>query len=320
MKKYIFLSLLAGFMVTCHPVGRVPIGKIFSVTPSELEGLKLAYFSDYFSFVGEDAKGKVAFALDNNRGRDGDKFQAEHFVCLHDERKGWIEVQGSGIHPNPKRELKRIPDTEFFQFTGTPESGVEIKSHINGVELTVSPLPKILVHQEGLASYWLGSSAAILKWDGRIIRGRVIYEFLFLPAFNRMTRNYVDLWNDFHGIYAVVDGAGDFYIHHQRSRMMEPLIGSAEGFLVLNGVSETLEHSEMTVLSKTLGTGFFQWPTLWKGNFEVRSTPYRFTVGISERKNVATWIIGGFAMGIVKGVLKTGDKSFHLYGLGELLI
>jgi len=101
---------------------------------------------------------------------------------------------------------------------------------------------------------------------------------------------------------------------------MEPLIGSAEGFLVLNGVSETLEHSEMTVLSKTLGTGFFQWPTLWKGNFEVRSTPYRFTVGISERKNVATWIIGGFAMGIVKGVLKTGDKSFHLYGLGELLI
>ncbi len=56
-------------------------------------------------------------------GEPGDKFQAEHFVCLHDEKKGWIEVQGSGIHPNPKRELKRIPDTEFFQFTGTPCGG-----------------------------------------------------------------------------------------------------------------------------------------------------------------------------------------------------
>src|SRR5262245_38169635 len=29
----------------------------------------LAYYSDYFSFVGEDAQGRVAFALDNNRGQ-----------------------------------------------------------------------------------------------------------------------------------------------------------------------------------------------------------------------------------------------------------
>jgi hypothetical protein len=65
MKRYIFLSLLAGFIVTCHPVGRVPIGKTFSVTPSELEDLTLSYYSDYFSFVGEDAKRRVAFALDN---------------------------------------------------------------------------------------------------------------------------------------------------------------------------------------------------------------------------------------------------------------
>ncbi len=320
MKRYIFLSLLVGFTAACHPIGRVPIGKIFSVTPSELEDLKLSYYSDYFSFVGEDKKGKVAFALDNNRGRDADKFQMEHFVCFHDEKKGWVEVKGSGIHPNPQKELQRIPDTEFFQFTGTPESGIEIRSGINGIELFVSPLPRILVHQRGLASYWLGSSSATLKWDGRIIQGRVIYEYLFLPAFNRMTRTYVDLWDDFHGIYAVVDGVGDFYVHHQRSRLIEPLIGSTEGFLVFNNVSQTMEHLEMNVLSKTQGTGFFQWPTSWKGNFEVLSAPYQFTVEMSERKNIATWVIGGFAMGIVNGVLKTGDKTFHLYGLGELLI
>ena len=48
----------------------------------------LLYVSDYFSFVGEDADGRVTFALDNNRGRDGESWQAEHFVVLHDEGEG----------------------------------------------------------------------------------------------------------------------------------------------------------------------------------------------------------------------------------------
>jgi len=42
----------------------------------------LAYYSDYFSFVGEDAQGKVAFALDNNRGQDGEQFQAATCICI----------------------------------------------------------------------------------------------------------------------------------------------------------------------------------------------------------------------------------------------
>lgn len=43
---------------------------------------KLAYHSDYFSFVGRDSIGFVAFAIDNNRGVDGTNFQAEHFGVL----------------------------------------------------------------------------------------------------------------------------------------------------------------------------------------------------------------------------------------------
>jgi hypothetical protein len=66
---------LAGFIAACHPVGRVPIGEVFSVPASELQDLRLSYFSDSFSFVGEDEKGKVAFALDNNRGQDGVNFR-----------------------------------------------------------------------------------------------------------------------------------------------------------------------------------------------------------------------------------------------------
>lgn len=101
---------------------------------------------------------------------------------------------------------------------------------------------------------------------------------------------------------------------------MEPLIGSTEGFFVYNGVAQPLERPEMTVVSKTLGPGLFRWPVSWKGNFKILSTPYPFTAELSERMNVASWVIGGFAVGIAKGVIKKGDKVFHLYGLGELLI
>lgn len=48
----------------------------------QLPDSTLVYVSDYFSFVGQDSQGKVAFALDNNRGRDGDAYQAEHFLVL----------------------------------------------------------------------------------------------------------------------------------------------------------------------------------------------------------------------------------------------
>ena len=87
-------------------------------TSDPLVSSTLIYVSDYFSFIGSDSQGRVAFALDTNRGRDGSKYQAEHFVVLHDERQGWVAVEGIGSYPNPKRELAGIPDSAFFTLRG----------------------------------------------------------------------------------------------------------------------------------------------------------------------------------------------------------
>jgi len=75
-------------------LGMEPLDSL-SEDPS-LPDTSLLYVSDYVSFIGEDSQGHVAFALDNNRGRDGESWQAEHFVVLHDEREGWISLQGTG--------------------------------------------------------------------------------------------------------------------------------------------------------------------------------------------------------------------------------
>src|SRR5437879_12894206 len=81
--------------------------------PGEISSTALVYVSDYLSFVGRDEQGYVAFALDTNRGRDGDVYQAEHFAVLHDERQGWVDLAGNGAYDNMEKALLGLPDSSL---------------------------------------------------------------------------------------------------------------------------------------------------------------------------------------------------------------
>ena len=85
-----------------------------------VNGAELAYVSDYLSFAGEDGEGRVAFALDTNRGVAGDEHQAEHFAVLYDSREGWIDLDGSTDFPNERGALLDYPDSPYFVFSGEP--------------------------------------------------------------------------------------------------------------------------------------------------------------------------------------------------------
>lgn len=104
----------------------------------------LLYYSDYFSFVGNDRRGSVFLAHDNNRGRDGDEFQADRWIVMYDEREGWIEVRGSQHYKNARRQLERIPDSAHFSFAGTTSAGIKIESPINEMSLSIDPIPQTL--------------------------------------------------------------------------------------------------------------------------------------------------------------------------------
>lgn len=82
---------------------------MFTLTEEELRTLRLTYYSDYFSFIGRDDQGMVAFALDNNRGQDKDSWQAEHFVVLHDEKTRWQPAKGSGPYENQFGAARAYP-------------------------------------------------------------------------------------------------------------------------------------------------------------------------------------------------------------------
>lgn len=280
----------------------------------------LIYVSDYVSFIGADPQGHVAFALDNNRGQDGEAYQAEHFVVLHDERQGWIEVAGNGFYDNTKHELGSIPDSAVFQFTGTPESGLTVTSSRNQLVLQIDPLPKRTRRTHDRAVTWMGSAPATLTWQDRTITGRVIYEYLVMPDFNRLSRTYWGLWKDFQGLYLLANATGDVYLHSQESEMIASFAGNLVGFSVLGEEVDTFKDLRVEVLTRDFAIGFYRWPTSWRITWTGEKGPAIMTLTAAERRKIGGWIIGGFAMAIVRGELTYDNHTHPIYGLAELLM
>lgn len=292
-----------------------------SITSADpLTTSSLIYVSDYISFVGRDNQGRVAFALDNNRGRDGAKYQAEHLVVLHDERTGWVETVGSGAYPNSQRELAPIPNSPFFHFDGTPESGLAITSEKNDLVLRITPLPRRTQQEQNGGLIWMGSGPAELVWHGRTIRGRVIYEHLMMPNFNRLTRTYWGMWNSFQGFYLLAGSSEDLYLHTHRSERLAPLIAPLTGFSVLGEVPEQLNDVQVEVLDYDFAPGFFRWPKLWRITWTGSAGPGSMTLSLSFQKTLSSWLLGGFSMGILTGEVSYGGRLLPLYGLGELIM
>lgn len=280
----------------------------------------LIYVSDYFSFVGSDGQGHVAFALDNNRGRDGETFQAEHFIVLHDERQGWVTVAGNGFYDNSAHELARIPDSAFFQFHGSPESGLTVVSETNQLTLRIDPLTERTrrTHERGMT--WMGSAAAVLTWQGRTIPGRVLYEYLMMPDFNRLTRSYWGLWKDFQGLYLKAGAIGDLYLHSQHSEKIGALVGHLVGFSVLGEEASSLPDLHIEVLDRETALGFYRWPTAWRVTWTGAKGPAQLQLTAFDRNTIAGWLIGGFAMALVRGELSYDGRTIPIYGLVELLM
>lgn len=287
---------------------------------STLPDTSLLYVSDYVSFVGEDTQGRVAFALDNNRGRDGESWQAEHFVVLHDEHEGWISLQGSGSYENSMHELQSIPPSSFFQFEGMPQTGMSINSHLNNLTLSIESIPIRLVREHDGGRYWLGSAAAELQWNGRTLKGRVIYEYFMMPEFNRLSRTYWGLWKHFQGLYLVIEGLGDLYVHSQESDMMAPLVGTVSGFLAVQGETKPLQALQVTLFDHNQAWGLYRWPSAWGLNWVNKAGAGRAQLEIQELKTMGNWVIGGFGMGIVHGIVHYNGKDYPVYGLAELIM
>lgn len=277
------------------------------------------YHSDYFSFVGTDEKGIVAFAMDNNRGRAADRYQAEHFVKLYDQLQGWVSIRGNGDYVNAEKQLKRIPDSADFSFTGDAENGIKISSQTNAIVLSIPAVTKIVFTTNDEGTYWLSAGPATLHWKERIIKGRLIYEFLHWSQFNRLAGKSPGRLKNFNGFYLKTAAESDFYLHYRENDRLH-LTGKQTGFATWRGAAQ-ISSVGFQITEHHIAPGFYRWPAAWSGQFHYKGTDYRFELKTVHRDTVRNWVIGGFAMAIVEGKITSvdGRQRITVVGLAELI-
>jgi len=241
-------------------------------------------------------------------------------VLLHDEQQGWVEMAGNGPYPNITHDIARIPDSPNFRFEGTPESGITISSTSNNLVLKVSRLTRHTQHQHNGGETWMSAGPAELTWRGRTIPGRVIYEYVMMPNFNRLTKTYWGMWKGFQGLYLSAGNPTDLYLHSHHSDRLAPLVGKLMGFTVNGDVPESMQDIRIEVLDEDFAPGMFRWPKQWRISWTSSAGPGTMNICLSFLKTLSSWFIGGFSMGIVTGEITVGERTVPVYGLAELIM
>jgi len=287
----------------------------------------LAYYSDYFSFIGQDEKGYLLFALASSRGVDDGEFQAEHFGVLYAQGEGWIDLVGTGAYLNPRGVLTRVPDSTAFQFSGHPASGVSIQSRVNDLRLEINPLITRLEDNSGERRQNWGNAAAVLYWQGRIVPGRVIYEGLTHHNWNRLSRSDAEDLDNLQGFYLALqkDSPAAWRDLYLRTEGQKKTLSST-GFLATPNVQARIFSPNLEVTRKGWALGFYRWSKGWRMNLQQAATskgldPPFAALELKQisRKNVSNWVLGGFAMSVVEGSYKVNGEQLKVLGFAELI-
>ncbi len=278
------------------------------------------YHSDYFSFIGSDARGTVYLAHDNNRGQTGDRFFADHWIMMWAEGEGVVPIVGSAHYPNPGRVLETIPDSDNFQFRGTIAGGIRMTSASNDVDMSVEGLKPILRRQKPDDDYWIGAAPATMRWKGRTLAGRVIFEFIARKGYNRFTSDFGANWSNFNGLYLLTDDGRDVYLrYHEKVRPDTPResgMATIEQDGVLSDIAFRITES------RAVENRSYRWPTKWDVDFAHNGARWKLTGETEALEMVADWERGGFAMSVIRGEIAKADGSGRrrFKGWAELLI
>lgn len=217
-------------------------------------------------------------------------------------------------------QLERIPDSPFFTFEGTVSSGLIIRSPQNSLSLRIGRYKSIFPKRRAwrntasgqqkqrsnggkdrsMAGWFTSTSLCrtITAWRRSISAGSKIFTGSMLPC--RMSAISI--------------------FTRRKVPSSYPWSNNRRDFSFSTGKGHRVSSLQVKARSRSFTAGFYRWPKSWTGSFQAGKEHYEFECNLSERKTIANWVIGGFAMGIVKGRLVTPNGTLELYGLGELIM
>jgi hypothetical protein len=298
------------------------------------------YLSDFFVFVGREvskepaggATGKgLVLAFDANRGRDREKFAAEHFAVLWVEGRGWVDLDATTPLPGATEHFSAVfgaplPSSERAEVTGTAASGLVLE--VPKVELVLKAEPMVIEtdRRHGSDAFVTGSSTGELTFGEREFVGVVHQEFTYLAGINPLAKTYTDLFGDaFHSVYALVGERGALRMHRSGGRL-EPLIARHSGYLVTDGRSRgsgELAQLELETAKKSLG-GLFRWPgrykTSWESTVDGQARKRTLQVDLKHRDTLINYVFGGVAIAIAQGEYGEATEKQPVLGFSLIVL
>jgi hypothetical protein len=292
----------------------LPSGELTRDTEQRYE-----YLSDFAVFVGREVgtdKGLV-LAFDANRGRDREKYAAEHFAVLWVEGKGWVELDVTATFKGVAEQFSTtygavLPSTDRAQVTGTAGTGLKLEVPKHALVLNSEPCVVETDQRNKRDGFVTGSSAGTLRYGEREFVGIVHHEFTYLAGVNPLAKTYTDLFGDgFHSVYGLVGTSGALRVHRSGGRL-EPLIGTHSGFFAADAAARgtgQLSGLKLETSKKSLG-GLFRWPGRYKTQATLGERNVAVQVDLKDRETLINYVFGGVAIAIAKGeVTVDGAKS-----------
>ncbi len=239
---------------------------------------------------------------------------------MYAEGEGVVPIIGSAHYANPGKVLEVIPDSENFQFRGTIAGGMHMTSATNGIDMTVEGLRPILRRQKPDNDYWIGAAPATLRWKGRTLTGRVIFEFIARTGYNRFTSDFGANWNNFNGLYLLTEDGKDIYLRYHEK--LTPDVPRESGMATMEKDGVMSEIDFKITDSRAVESRTYRWPTNWTVSFVHAGSRWNLWGKTDALEIVADWDKGGFAMSVVSGEVSKADGSGkrRFKGWAELLI
>jgi hypothetical protein len=313
------LGALAGGQSTEGPT--LPAGPIEREAAGASE-----YLSDFVVFSGRDDGGRVLFAFDANRGRDGRSHKAEHFAVLFVEGRGWVDLEATVQFAGSAMDFAGqpapiVPSGGLTRVSGHPLLGLSLEIPSRELRFESEAFVLGTDRRRGKEVFATGAAAAQLEFAGRTFEGQALYELCYLTSVNPLARTYPNLFGDgFHGLYMAVgeDFDGALRLHRSGGRL-EDLIARECGLLVRGEDRQTPEAFGLDIRAGRLA-GFFRWPSRYRTAWRVDEGPrHSVDVRVNSRETLINWGFGGVAVAVLEGELRSGDERKPLYGLALIV-
>jgi len=320
VKACLFVLLL---VVVCPYA--VPDASADTASPPLMVEGEASYRSDRFIFRGNDVDNFLLIILNFGRGSKEISLWGEFFGAVF-YKNAWSFLEGNDKYFYRGKDLEKIQPSYFAKAEGSPVSGFRLQYDGGDFTINISsgPVSPLYVSDKGEnLKRSIGFSEAVVTLKGVEYWGELLHEPLTWKGFDAL-KKYKGLYTEYQGFYLRTVKGRQIYFHRNKADRNQ--------FLKKYSFSETLQNEGGVILFEDRVTHEFAAPipitTLkeFTPPFSFYSVPQRWRIEVPtfgtffvwSRADISKdWIIGGYHLMAVEGVMKDGAEEERIWGFAE---